>query len=109
KHLPLVDKVVISIIDESQPRWLAFLNAEHDLLWEVPANFIDVAIPNNKLAPNLAKKNIHMDRIAQADVTMIYFAMNDPVLGGYTADKVALRRAVALAYNSKEDIRIVRR
>jgi ABC-type transport system substrate-binding protein len=109
KHLPLVDKVVISIIDESQPRWLAFLNAEHDLLWEVPANFIDVAIPNNKLAPNLAKKNIRMERVPQADVTMIYFAMNDPMVGGYTADKVALRRAVALAYNSKEDIRIVRR
>ena len=70
KHLPLVDKVVISIIDEAQPRWLAFLNGEHDLMWEVPSNFIDVAIPNNKLAPNLAKKGIRMDRVPQADVTL---------------------------------------
>jgi ABC-type transport system substrate-binding protein len=109
KRLPLVDKVVISIIDEAQPRWLAFLNAEHDMMFEVPSNFIDVAIPNNKLAPNLAKKGIRMERVPQADVTMIYFAMDDPVVGGYTPAKVALRRAVALAYNTDEEIRIVRR
>jgi ABC-type transport system substrate-binding protein len=109
KRLPLVDRVVISIIDESQPRWLAFLNGEHDLMFEVPSNFIDVAIPNNKLAPNLAKKGVRMERVAQADVTMIYFSMDDPTVGGYTPEKVALRRAVALAYNTAEEIRLVRR
>jgi ABC-type transport system substrate-binding protein len=109
KRLPLVDKVTISIIDEAQPRWLAFLNAEHDLMNEVPSEFIDVAIPNNKLAPNLAKKGIRMARVPQADVTMLYFSMDDPVVGGYTPEKVALRRAVALAYNKEEEIRLVRR
>ena len=30
RKLPLVDRVELSIIDESQPRWLSFLNAEQD-------------------------------------------------------------------------------
>ena len=37
-----------------------------------------------------------------------YFNLDDPVVGGYTADKVALRRAIALAYNIEEDIHVVR-
>jgi ABC-type transport system substrate-binding protein len=109
KRLPLVDKVVVSVIDENQPRWLAFLGGEHDLMYEVPSNFIDVAIPNNKLAPNLAKKGIRMERVAQADVIMVYFSMDDAVVGGYKPEKVALRRAISLAYNSGEEIRQVRR
>jgi ABC-type transport system substrate-binding protein len=35
--------------------------------------------------------------------------MNDPVVGGYTPQKVALRRAVALATNTDEEIRLSRR
>jgi len=38
-----------------------------------------------------------------------YFAMENPVVGGYTPEKVALRRAIALAVNVEEEIRVVRR
>ncbi|HEY8050591.1 MAG TPA: ABC transporter substrate-binding protein [Ramlibacter sp.] len=109
KRLPLVDKVVVSIIDEPQPRWLAFLNNEHDLMQGLPANFAPVAIPNNKLAPNLQKKGIRMARVPLSDVTMYYFNMDDPVVGGYTPAKVALRRAFGLALNTDEEIRLSRR
>ena len=109
KRLPLVDKVVVSIIDEPQPRWLSFLNAEHDLMERLPQNFVTQAIPNNKLAPNLAKKGLQMERVQLSDISMIYFNMEDPVIGGYTADKVALRRALALAYNASEEVRLPRR
>ena len=34
--------------------------------------------------------------------------MDDPVVGGYTADKVALRRAIAMGYNIPDEIRIIR-
>jgi ABC-type transport system substrate-binding protein len=109
KRLPLVDKVVVSIIEEPQPRWLSFLNREQDLMERLPANFVTQAIPNNKLAPNLAKKGIQMERVQLSDVSMFYFNMDDPVVGGYTPEKVALRRALALAYNSEEEIRLPRR
>ena len=109
KRLPVVDKIVISIIDEAQPRWLAFLGGEHDLLERVPPNFAPIAIPNNKLAPNLQKKGIRMERVPLSDTTMMYFNMNDPVVGGYTPEKVALRRAVSLGINIDEEIRLSRR
>ncbi|MEO7337255.1 MAG: ABC transporter substrate-binding protein, partial [Caldimonas sp.] len=37
------------------------------------------------------------------------FNMEDPVVGGYTADKVALRRAIGLAYDIEREITVVRR
>ncbi|HWJ94389.1 MAG TPA: ABC transporter substrate-binding protein, partial [Telluria sp.] len=109
KRLPLVDKVVVSIIDEPQPRWLAFLNNEHDFMERLPQNFATHAIPNNKLAPNLAKRGIQMERVPLSDMTLFYFRMDHPVVGGYTPDKVALRRAIALAYNTEEEVRLPRR
>ena len=109
KTLPLVDKVVISIIDEAQPRWLSFLTREQDLMERLPSNFVTQAIPNNQLAPNLAKKGIRMERVQLSDIAMFYFNMKDPVVGGYTPEKVALRRAIALGYNTEEEVRLPRR
>jgi ABC-type transport system substrate-binding protein len=109
RKLPMLDRVEISIIEESQPRWLAFLNGEHDLLDRLPNEFASVAIPNNRLAPNLAKRGIRMTRVPLVDSTFTYFGMEHPVVGGYTADKVALRRALALAYDVNQEITLVRR
>ena len=43
------------------------------------------------------------------DVVVTYFNMDDPMVGGYTPDKVALRRAISLGYNADEEIRMIRR
>lgn len=109
KRLPLLDKVIVSIIDEPQPRWLSFLNSQHDLMERLPQNFATHAIPNNKLAPNLAKRGIQIDRVPLSDITMFFFRMDHPLVGGYTPEKVALRRAINLAYNSEEEVRLPRR
>ncbi len=109
RRLPMIDRVEISIIEESQPRWLAFLNAEHDMVDEVPNDFATIAMPNGELAPNLAKRDILMVRYARPSVDISYFNMEDPVVGGYAADKVALRRAIALAVDIDKEIRLARR
>ena len=109
RKLPMTPRVEISIINEEQPRWLAFLNGEQDMIERLANEFANVAIPNNQLAPNLAKRGIKMDRNPGVEVTLTYFAMENPVIGGYTPDKVALRRAISLGYNNAEEIRIVRR
>ena len=109
RRLPMIDRVEVSIIEEMQPRWLSFLGKDHDLLERLPNAFAYQAIPNNRLAPNLAKRNIGMERVPNPDVTVTYFNMEDPLVGGNTPDKVALRRAIALAYNSEEEIRLPRR
>jgi ABC-type transport system substrate-binding protein len=109
QKLPLVDRVEISIIEENQPRWLAYLNGEHDVIEEVPNDFANIATPNNRLAPNLAKQGMTMVRYPRADVSYSYFGMEHPVVGGYEPHKVALRRAIALAVDVEREIVLVRR
>jgi len=109
RKLPQIDKVEVSIIEESQPRWLAFLGNEHDLMERLPAAYVNVAIPQNKLAPNLQKRGIQMQRNLLGDVTFSYFGMENPTVGGYTPDKIALRRAIAMGQNSAEEVRLPRR
>ena len=109
KRLPLTERVEIAIIEEPQPRWLSFLNEEQDLMDQLPHDFAGVVIPNDKLAPNLVKKGIQMVRYSRADVSMSYFGMENKVVGGYTPDKVALRRAISLAVDVEREINLVRR
>jgi ABC-type transport system substrate-binding protein len=109
RRLPLVDRVEVYIVEESQPRWLAFLNGEHDFLDRLPNDFVTIAAPGGKLAPSLARRAIGMRRGVGADVTYTVFNMKHPVIGGYAPDKVALRRAIALGLNIDEEIRIPRR
>ena len=109
RRLPMIDQVVISIIEEPQPRWLSFLNEEQDLLDQLPSDFAQTAIPNDRLAPHLAKRGIGMVRYMRADVALSYFAMEDPVVGGYEPHKVALRRAISLGVDVEREIRLARR
>ena len=109
RKLPLVDRVEVFIIDEPQPRWLAFLNTEHDLLERLPATFVNIAVPQGQLAPNLKKRSVQMSRVVGADITYTVFNMKHPVIGGYTPERVALRRAISLALNVDEEIRLPRR
>ena len=109
KRLPLVDRVEVSVIEETQPRWLAFLNGEHDMIERLPNEFATIAIPNDRLAPHLVKRGIRATRAPAVDATLTYFGMEHPLVGGYTPDKVALRRAIALAYDSSLEIAQVRK
>ncbi len=109
RKLPMIDRVEIAIIEEHQPRWLSFLRQEADLMDEVPNEYAPIALPNNKLAPNLSKLGLQMVRYARADVAISYFNMEDPVVGGYTPEKIALRRAISLAIDVDKEIRLPRR
>jgi ABC-type transport system substrate-binding protein len=109
RRLPLIDRVELSIVEEPQPRWLSFLSVEADLVENVPAEYANIVFPNNKLAPNLAKRGIAMVRYPRPDVAVSYFGMESPVVGGYTPEKVALRRAISLAVDVEREIRLVRK
>ena len=108
RRLPLVDEVHVSIIEESQPRWLSFLNGQLDYV-TVPIEFSNVAVPGGKLAPNLRKRGIELRRFVNADYTTTYFNMEDPVVGGYTPERVALRRAISLGIDVGQEIALIRK
>ena len=98
KNLPLADQVVIDIVEENQPRWLSFLNGTYHWL-QVPGNFRALAAPGGSLAPYLAKRGVRLHQQLQADMGMSFFFMDHPLVGGYTPEKVALRRAIGLAFD----------
>ena len=109
RRLPMIDRVEISIIEEQQPRWLAFLNKQQDFMERIANEFINIVAPNGKLAPNLQRQNLQLYRVLAADLTMSIYNMDHPVLGGYTPDRVALRRAINLASNTGQEIRLARK
>jgi ABC-type transport system substrate-binding protein len=109
RRLPMVDEVDISIIEEPQPRWLSFLNEQTDFIERVPEEFILDAMPSAKLAASLAKRGIRGMRTVGPESTLTVYNMEHPVVGGYTPEKVALRRAINLAVDVDREIRLVRR
>jgi ABC-type transport system substrate-binding protein len=109
RRLPMVDRVEISIIEEDQPRWLTFLNEGSDVIERMPPEFVSQAMPNGQVAPNLARKGVQGFRIVNSEVVLTLFNMENPIVGGYSADKIALRRAIGLAIDLDREIRLVRR
>jgi ABC-type transport system substrate-binding protein len=109
KRIPLVHRFEVSIIEERQPRYLSFLNNEFDLIWLLPEDFANIAIPGNKMAPNLKKLGLQMQQVPALDLTYTYFDMDSPIVGGYKPENVALRRAISLAYKTHDEIAIVRK
>ena len=110
KRLPIVGRIEVAIIEEPQPRWLAMLNRELDYIEDLPNEFVNIVAPNGKLAPNLVKMGMQMQRTPDVEITITaFYNMRDPVIGGYTPEKVALRRAMNLGYNQPEELLIWRK
>jgi oligopeptide transport system substrate-binding protein len=107
KRLPQVGRVEISVIEESNPRLLAFNSNELDLV-DVPRDLVTrVLDSDNRLVSSYAKQGVTMQRSQEAGLAFFaYFNMNDPVVGGYTAEKIALRRALLMGYNPAELIQV---
>ena len=115
KRLPLIDRVEIYPIEDEQPRFLAFLNKEHDLLDETPFAFIHQVLPNGRMAPGLQALGVSAYREEQPEFTYDVFNLNDTVegrenpVGGYTPGRVALRRAMVLAHDRDREIGVLRK
>jgi ABC-type transport system substrate-binding protein len=109
RRLPMVDRVEISIIEEEQPRWLSFINGEADFIERVAFDFINIAMPNGKVAPHLAKHGIRGYRQVEPAQTFTFFNMESPMVGGYGPADIALRRAIGLGMDSGREARQLRK
>jgi len=107
RRLPIPQRIEISVIEEGQAEWLAFLNRELDLLERIPADFVDQAIVGGKLKPDLVQRGIKHEILVRPNTWWTYFNMEDPVVGGYTPERIALRRAVGMAYDQETAIRVL--
>ena len=115
KRLPALDRVEIYPIEDEQPRYLAFLNSEHDLLDETPFSFIHQVLPNGKLSKALERQGVRVFPELQPEITYDAFNVEETAagkenpLGGYTPERVALRRAMVLAHDRHQEIAIIRK
>lgn len=115
KPVPNVGRIEVSIIEEEQPLWLAFVNKQLDMAG-IPqaalqeALLIDPKNPLNvKLQDKYARQGMQLQRKKELEVTYQFFNMQDPVVGGDAKEKIALRRAIAMAFPRSETIAAIRR
>jgi len=107
KRLPLVDRVEVAIMEESNPRFLAFDSNALDYV-NLPAELSDRALDaSNRLKPAYTARGVTLQRLTQPAVQYAYFNMQDPIVGGYANGKIALRRAIVMAFDTPELIKVV--
>jgi ABC-type transport system substrate-binding protein len=113
KRLPLVDRIEVKIMEEYQSRVLGFLNGEFDYIEQVPESMKDMVLRSDSAAPalrpELAKKGMELSLFPVLQTYYMWMNMEDPVIGGYSKEKIALRRAIALSYNSPEDVALLKK
>ncbi len=107
KKMPQVGRIEISIIEEDQARLLAFQNGELDIM-NMEGPLAPNVLDGEKLKPELAKKGVKLSRFVDPEISYHFWNLQDPVIGGYTKERIALRRAMAMAYNNAEEIKVVR-
>src|SRR2546430_1215377 len=97
KRLPLLDAVEISIMEETQSRWLAFERGETDIeyqLWDVAPTFMT---DDGRLRPEFVRRGIQLDRTIDPEITYLYFNMQERIgdspnpVGGFGKERIALR------------------
>ncbi|MFA7269995.1 MAG: ABC transporter substrate-binding protein [Sterolibacterium sp.] len=108
KQMPQVGRVDIRIIEEEQSRWLAFQGGQLDVD-KLPQIAAPAVMDGDKLKPDYAKQGLLVYPQVQPEITYTLFNLRDPVVGGYTPEKIALRRAIAMSYNLREEIALIRK
>jgi oligopeptide transport system substrate-binding protein len=105
KRLPQIGVIDISIIPEMQSRLLAFEQGNLDYI-EVQGVIANRLLTNGKLKSEYTDAGIRHYPVPQTYVRYTYFNLDDPVVGGFGKEHVSLRRAIALAFNTDELIRV---
>ncbi len=113
KRLPLIDRAVFRLERETMSLWTKFLQGYYDRSGEVHGNtsqVFDQAFvvgPDGvELTEELQSHNITVSPDVKPAIYFYGFNMRDPVLGGYTEEKRKLRRALQIAFNLEEFLKI---
>lgn len=106
RKIPQIGRIEISVMVEDQSRWLSFTSGETDLFW-LDGPLAPKALLNGELRPELKERGVQLSRQLDPELTFYYWNMQDPVLGGRGKERIALRRAIAMAHDVDEEIALV--
>ena len=102
RRYPLSDRVEWLVIPEPTTRLLALERGEVDVIPAPPA-----AIERDALAPRLARSGFKLVRAPTQDQNWFSFNLRDPGIGGLAPANMALRRALAMAIDDDEYVRVI--
>jgi oligopeptide transport system substrate-binding protein len=103
KRLPFLDRIEVQFYVQDQPMWLDF-RAKKIGFVQVPAEYFEQAYikRSRRLRPAFAREGIRSHPEPLLDFIFRGFNMEDPLVGGYTEQKKALRQAINLAVDLNE-------
>ena len=103
QQVPFVDKIEFGFYVEAQPMWLQFKEGALDFTTVPQAGFEEAISRRSKeLKRSWKRQGITMEKVPLLDFIFRSFNMDDPLVGGYTEEKKALRRAFNLAMDWDE-------
>ena len=106
KRVPLAGTVEVNFIDEELTRLLLFEQGGLDFV-QLRGEIATRLLADGKVKPEYAARGITRAVIAEPFLFSLYFNTKDPVVGGMTNERIALRRAIALGWDADTLIRIV--
>ena len=104
--LPQIGRIEISIIEELVPEFLSFDRDQLDYA-VLGSSVLDRLLVDGKLRPSYAARGIRYLRWVNPSLAYTYFNMDSPVVGGYDNGHIALRRAIALGFDTGEFIKVL--
>ncbi|GIW73837.1 MAG: heme-binding protein [Phycisphaerales bacterium] len=103
RRIPFVDRLEFSMYVEDNPLWLDFENGKLGYI-ELPYDFYENAFNprTGRMDRSLRRRGVQYVVEPQLDFIFRSFNMEDELVGGYTPEKIALRRAISLAMDLNE-------
>lgn len=107
KKMPQIGTVDIQVIEDAQSQWLAFKQHQLDYIDLSNGPIANVVIRDGQLAPDLVKAGVYLSKIALPEMQYAFFNMQDPIVGGLSPEKIALRRAIFMAFSKDNYNRVI--
>ncbi|MCC7215555.1 MAG: heme-binding protein [Burkholderiales bacterium] len=104
RRLPAVARVELSYTPEAAAELLALRAGELDLIY---LSQPELATRNGRLKEEFARDGLALVRDPAPIALMSFFNMRDPAVGGNAQEKIALRRAIHMAFDDDEWIRVL--
>jgi oligopeptide transport system substrate-binding protein len=102
RPIPMVDKIVVTILEESQPRWLNFVKGNFDFVRLEKDNFDMVVNRDNlQLREEFSSKSLQLQSLVELDVTYMGFNHDLELF-----KNKKLRQAMSLAFDPKEQSKL---
>lgn len=106
KALPQIGVIDISIIEEDTTLLLEFERGALDCV-QLRAEVANRLLSGDGLKPEYASRNITRRAFIEPFLFLADFNMDDPVVGGMSNEKIALRRAIALGLDMQNLVDVV--